>query len=191
MILIFDTECTGAQRNHAHPFDHRNVMCNLGVRVDGKNTIYKIEYDEDPYGEQLQEIKELFSRATLVVGFNCKYDLHWVNRYGIFLNSSCRIFDCQLAYYILDSQQTAYPSLAGVSEAFGLESKLDIVKTEYWDKGLDTNQVPYEILSEYLEQDLVVTEQVYHRLSDELNKTTESMSKLISVSNNKPLRSIS
>ena len=182
MVLIFDTECTGAQRNHAHPFDHRNVMCNLGVRVDGKNTIYKIEYDEDPYGEQLQEIKELFSQATLVVGFNLKYDLHWINRYGISINSGCRIFDCQLAYFILDKQQTAYPSLTGVSEAFGLESKLDIVKTEYWDKGLDTNQVPYEILSEYLEQDLVVTEQVYHRLQEELNKTTESMRKLVSVS---------
>ena len=182
MILIFDTECTGAQRNHAHPFDHRNVMCNIGVRINGKNTIYKIQYDEEPYGETLQELQDLFNRATVVVGFNAKFDLHWLNRYNIFLNSNTRVFDCQLAYYILDRQQTPYPSLSGLSSVFGLESKLDIVKTEYWDKGLDTNEVPYEILSEYLEQDLVVTEQVYHRLSDELSKTSEAMRKLISVS---------
>jgi DNA polymerase I len=181
MELIFDVEATGAQRNHAHPYDHRNVMCNIGVRIDGKNTIYKIQYDDDPYGEALEELKKLFSKSSVVVGFNLKYDLHWLNRYGIFLPDNCRVFDCQLAYYILDYQQTPYPSLNGVAEKFGLESKLDVVKLEYWDKGLDTNQVPYEVLCEYLEQDLVVTEQVYHRVKENLNNASDSMRKLVSL----------
>ena len=182
MILIFDTECTGAQRNHAHPHDHRNVMCNLGVRIDGQNTIFKIQYDDEPYGDKLREIQGLFNRASVVVGFNLKFDLHWIHRYGIILNYNCRVFDCQLAYYILDKQQTPYPSLAGVSEHFGLESKLDIVKEEYWNKGLDTDTVPYEILSEYLEQDLIVTEQVYNKLQEEFHKiASPSMDKLVSI----------
>lgn len=182
--LVIDTENTGAQRNHAHAYDFRNKCCCIGIRnIDtGESNVYKIEYDDDPYGEALEQVKREIATCNVVVMFNGKYDLHWLNRYNIFLNSNTRVFDCQLAYYILDKQQTPYPSLSGLSSVFGLESKLDIVKTEYWDKGLDTNEVPYEILSEYLEQDLVVTEQVYHRLSDELSKTSEAMRKLVSIS---------
>ena len=44
---IFDYEATGAQRNHAHPYDYRNVACNVGFKnIDtGEVKIWKIEYD--------------------------------------------------------------------------------------------------------------------------------------------------
>lgn len=182
MILIFDSEATGAQRNHAHPFDNRNVVCNFGFRHDGKTTIWKIQYDDEPYGKALEEIQKLVNGATLLVGFNLKYDLHWLRRYNISIPSSCRIFDCQLAHFILQAQQAPYPSLDGVSAHYGNEAKLDVVKTEYWNNGLDTNEVPYQILEKYLEQDLTVTEQVYHSLLEDLVKSTRAMRKLVSVS---------
>lgn len=34
-----------------------------------------------------------------------------------------------------------------------LPRKLDIIKLEYWDKGIDTTEIPYEILKEYTIQD--------------------------------------
>lgn len=164
--LIFDAEATGAQRNKANPFDDRNVMCNIGFRnYDTKETeIFKIEYDEEPYGDNLRKIQNLLDSCTTLVGFNAKYDLHWLWRYNLKVPKNCLVYDTQVAYYVAVHQKVKYPSLDGVAEEFGLERKLDVIKTEYWDKGLDTNDVPYPLLSEYLAQDLIVTEQVYEKL---------------------------
>lgn len=184
MKWVFDFEATGSQRNKAHPYDKRNVACNVGFRnIDTNKTIIrKLEYDDSPYGEALQEIQTLLDECTILVGFNIKYDLAWFTRYGLVLNPKTRVFDCQLAYFILTNQLNQYPSLDDVAEFVGVEKKLDIVKTEYWDKGLDTNEVPYEILEEYLEQDLNVTLQVYLKLQEIIAQQSDKMQKLISVS---------
>lgn len=126
MRLVFDTECTGAQRNKAHAYDMRNKMCNLGIKnIDtGETKIWKIEYDYEPYGQALQEIQKWFDQATVLIGVNIKFDLHWISRYGIGIPSNCRVFDCQNAFYILTAQQNKYPSLDGMAEYYGLEKKL-------------------------------------------------------------------
>lgn len=185
MRLVFDVEATGAQRNHAHPFDMRNKMCNIGFKnIDtGEKKIWKIQYDEDPYGHHLREIQEWLNVATLLIGFNAKYDLHWLHRYGLIRNADCRLFDCQLAHFILTHQKVRYPSLDGVAEHYGVEKKLDVVKTEYWDKKLDTDDVPYDILEEYLFQDLEVTHQVYNKLVEDLQQQSYEMNQLVKMSN--------
>lgn len=182
--LVFDVEATGAQRNKAHPFDYTNKACNMGFRdMDtGKVQIYKIEYDEEPYGENLQKIRELIGQTELLVGFNLKYDLHWLRRYGITISDNCRVFDSQLAWFILTNQLNKYPSLDGVAEYYKVAKKLDVVKAEYWDKGMDTDEVPYNILSEYLEQDLNVTQQVYDKVIEHMKSSLYETQKLISVS---------
>jgi DNA polymerase-1 len=180
--LIFDFEATGSQTNRAHPYDLRNKACNVGFRVDGNNKIWKLEYDDSPYGGSLKEIQKLLDDCTMLVGFNLKYDLSWLHRYGLVVKPSTRLFDCQVAYFILTNQRNSYPSLDEVAEFCGTEKKLDVVKLEYWEKGIDTDQVPYEILSEYLEQDLVVTESVYNVLQDIISAQSPKMQKLISMS---------
>src|SRR5690606_32608216 len=42
-----------------------------------------------------------------------------------------------------------------------LPVKLDVVKTEYWDKGIDTKDVPEDILLEYAAYDAQLTLDVY------------------------------
>jgi DNA polymerase I-like protein with 3'-5' exonuclease and polymerase domains len=181
--LIFDAEATGAQRNHANPFDHRNVMCNIGfLNAETNHTdIFKIQYDDEPFGESLRKIQSLLDSCTVLVGFNAKYDLHWLYRYGLTVPDTCYVYDTQVAFYVATHQKNKYPSLDGCAEYFGLPRKLDIVKTEYWDKGLDTDQVPYEILSEYLAQDLVVTHQLYIKLNS--LEMSQAMKKLIKLEN--------
>jgi DNA polymerase I-like protein with 3'-5' exonuclease and polymerase domains len=61
--------------------------------------------------------------------------------------------------------------------------KLDVVKEEYWDKGLDTDEVPYDILCEYLVQDLETTESVFYKLSEMLANSSYEMQKLVKMSN--------
>lgn len=185
MRLVFDCEASGAQRNHAHPFDERNKLCNIGFKdIDsGEKRIFKIEYDDEPYGHHLKEIQQWLDKATLLIGFNAKYDLHWLSRYSLKLSQNCRIFDCQLAHFILTHQKVRYPSLDGVAEYYGVEKKLDVVKTEYWDRGLDTTDVPYYILEEYLTQDLEVTNQVYEKTIEDLSRQSYEMNQLVKMSN--------
>lgn len=168
MLWVFDAEATGAQRNKANPFDERNVLCNIGfMNYETKEKfIFKIQYDDSPYGAELAKIQNILDSCTVLIGFNAKYDLHWLWRYNLKVPDKARVYDTQVAYYLATHQKEKYPSLDGVAQYFGVEQKLDIVKTEYWEKGLDTNQVPYDILSEYLEQDLNVTAQVYQKLQE-------------------------
>ena len=184
MDLVFDVEASGSQRNKAHPYDVRNKMCNIGFfDIDNNNKkIWKIEYDDEPYGQCLQEIQKYLDECTTLIGANIKYDIAWLRRYGLRINPRTRVFDIQLAYYILGAQTESYPSVAGMSEHYGIEGKLDVVKEEYWDKGLDTDEVPYPILCEYLEQDLEVTKQLADILRDEVKNSPFKMQKLISVS---------
>jgi DNA polymerase I-like protein with 3'-5' exonuclease and polymerase domains len=72
-----------------------------------------------------------------------------------------RIFDTQLAEYTISNQLRSYPSLNDTALSYALEGKLDIVKTDYWDKGLDTTQVPEEVLRTYLKQDVDQTWEVF------------------------------
>lgn len=185
MNLVFDFEATGAQRNHAHPYDPRNKACNLGIKnlQTGETKIWKLEYDDNPYGQHLKEIQTLLDECSTLIGANAKYDLGWFSRYGLRIGKSTRIFDVQLAFYIITNQQHSYPSLDQMADFFGVAKKLDIVKEEYWNMGLDTDQVPYDILCEYLSQDLEVTEQVYRALQDVMyNSTSIEMDRLIKMS---------
>lgn len=98
--------------------------------------------------------------ASVIVGFNIKFDLHWIRRAGFDI-SKIKVWDCQVAEFLLNYQKTPYPSLDGAAEKYGFPKKLDVVKLEFWDKGIDTDMIPRDVLSAYLTQDLLLTEQIF------------------------------
>ena len=106
-------------------------------------------------------IQSTFDDAQMVVFFNAKFDLHWLRRLGLRFSVRLPIWDCQLAEFILSNQRWKYPSLDGACAKRNLPRKLDVVKTEYWDKGIDTTAVPFDILNEYLQGDIVSTYSLY------------------------------
>lgn len=150
-VLILDVETTTS--NKGNPFDQTNKLVCIGFKWLHENvsTIVWGKFESNQF---------LIDNADLIVGFNIKFDLHWLRKIGIDI-SNVKVWECQIAEFILNNQSTPYPSLDQAAEKYGFEKKLDIVKTEYWDKGIDTDQIPREILSEYLSQDLNLTEQVY------------------------------
>lgn len=160
---VLDTESTTFRKGN--PYSDRNKLCIVGLRLtleDGlKEThVFKVEYDSTPYGPVLEQIGRLVAACPTIVGFNLKHDLGWLARYGIRLSSVQRIFDCQLAYFIYDNQRTPYPSLNGCLSHFGLPPKSDVVEREYWSVGIDTTEVPLDILTEYNRTDLERTDQL-------------------------------
>jgi DNA polymerase I-like protein with 3'-5' exonuclease and polymerase domains len=141
---VLDVETTTFAKGN--PFSRRNKLIVVGIG--------------DYMGLDKTEIQSRIDNTQLLVGFNIKFDLHHIKNYEIDF-SRCAVWDCQLAAFLLSGQSTPYPSLNSVSELYGLGSKLDVVSTEYWDKGIDTDDIPQEVLYEYLQQDLLLTEQVY------------------------------
>ena len=143
-------------------FDVETTISNKGSPYDRSNFVVLWGYHGSNFGSSISTNLEPFTREMgTVVGFNLKFDLTWAKRNGILLDELV-IHDCQLAHFLLTGQSSAYPSLDRVSEQLGLGRKLDKVK-EYWEAGINTDQIPDEILREYLVQDLLLTEQVYLR----------------------------
>lgn len=177
--LIVDVETTIS--NKGNPFDERNKLCYVGLFNSNRIDLYDIDYSRDPNREKLNLIQRSIDSYNVLVGFNIKFDLHWLKRYGLNFESK-KIWDCQLVHFILQGQQNPYPSLNQVCEHYGFETKLDVVSTEYWKNKIDTTEIPKDILEEYLEQDLKLTEKIYLKQVEEV-KQNPLLARLISLHN--------
>ena len=170
-ILTFDTETTTFQKGN--PFSRRNKLCYVGVDLNDLYWDFPIEYDIRPYGEHLKKIINMVQQADLIVGFNLKFDLHWLRRYEPFLDIRGVVWDCQLAEFILSYQRNAYPTLNESAARFGLGSKLDSVSENYWNNGIDTPDVPEDTLRDYLKRDVELTKQLYFKQYEELHRRNQ------------------
>ena len=177
--LILDVETT--INNKGNPFDETNKLCYIGLLGSTPRTI-SIEYGDEPYRHKLEEVQKEIDNNEILVGFNIKFDLHWIRKYGINFVGK-RIWDCQLVHFILTGQQYPYPSLNGVSAYYDLGSKLDVIATEYWSNKIDTPNIPKDLLEEYLIQDLQLTQKVYEKQMEEFAVSTKAMQRLISLHN--------
>lgn len=155
--LVIDVETTGATNGtKGNPFCPSNKLCCIGLGApSGDVQVLPIDYlGEGKNGHHLKQVQERINAAKLVITFT-KFDPLWLRRYGIKLN--CPYYDLQSAEFILNGQRTVgigFDSVNDLLASYGLEAKKDIVKEEYWKKGLDTDQVPWEILEEYTAHDV-------------------------------------
>jgi DNA polymerase I len=99
----------------------------------------------------------------MLIGHNIKFDLHYLmvqhSSAGAWLHTG-EIWDTQLAEYLLSGQTKIYPSLDYCSEKYGGTLKDDQIK-KMWDAGVDTEDIPLELLKEYLSNDVNNTELVF------------------------------
>ncbi len=142
MIVTFDVETS--TKNKGNPFTASGKLVSYAVKVDDRPTEFSYYTDI----EFLKNLREAIPNATRIIGFNVKFDLHWARRQGLVPNSGCRIWDCQIAEFLLRGQQGSYPSLNEALARFGLEAKDDKV-AEYWNLGVDTQDIPVDELKFY------------------------------------------
>lgn len=174
-VLVLDVESTTKAKGH--PFHRDNKLCLVGL-YDG-TTYYEfdIEYTDSPYGSALKDIKRLIESCDLLVGVNIKFDLHWIRRY-IHDIKFPTIFDCQLCAFILDCQQSPYPSLDKICNLYGILGKSGNPVHELWDQGYDTPNIDRAILSEYLKGDCTKTYEVYLKQQQAIKPEQQSLIKL-------------
>lgn len=120
-------------------------------------------------------IQSLLNDASILIGFNIKFDLSWLLECGFIIN--CPVWDCQLAEYVMNQPNVIQPSLDEVAAMYNLPQKFDIVKENYWKKGINTDAVPFNILKEYGEQDVNITYEIYKKQKAKLE--TEELKHLL------------
>jgi DNA polymerase I-like protein with 3'-5' exonuclease and polymerase domains len=145
-VLALDTESNTYNKGHA--FDSR-----------AKLVCYSVSSSEDHYAAYKwpdPDCQRFVDSHDLIIGFNFKHDYHTLRVNGVDLSKK-QIWDVQLAEFILSNQTNKFPSLEGTCQKYGIPGKLDVVKTEYWDKGTQTEDIPWDILSDYAAHDAKVT----------------------------------
>lgn len=150
-ILVFDVETT--TKNKGHPFNPDNTLISYAYT----NPIVFKHHSDPDFRSGLTEIQHA---CSMCVGFNVKFDLHWLHNQGITLKVNQQVWDCSLAEFVISGQTARMISLDQTLESYGLPLKHDKVK-EYWDAGIDTKDIPVPILEEYNKHDVVSTEAVY------------------------------
>lgn len=155
MIAVLDTETTIYEKGN--PFSRKNRLCYVGVYNPGRPLL-----TGPP--TVFPDARSILDDAQYVVGFNTKFDLHWLRRsFGWTPSKKQRIWDCQLAYFLLTGQRRPYPSLEEVRDFHGIRRKDTKRSVDYWDRRIDTPDIPKEIVLLDLQNDLLDTYEVYQR----------------------------
>jgi len=170
-MICIDVETT--TYSSGSPFDRRNQLVAIAFREQGGQTCV---LPNSP--ETIQKLSRALQKAPTIIGFNLKFDLHWLRLAGLDFQG-CRVYDAQLAEYILSGQTHKFPSLDDVAFKYTGLRKIDKVK-DLWDQGVQTTDIPWEVLAEYAAKDVDLTISVAEKQRD---ATPDSLKKLISVCN--------
>lgn len=104
-----------------------------------------------------------YSNMELLVGHNIKFDLLYLLRQQEFKEKvfpRILIWDTALVEYIITGQDHKFPSLDNCAVKYGGTVKPSKIK-ELWDSGVDTDDIDYDMMVEYLTGDIINTEKVF------------------------------
>ena len=156
-IVVFDFE--GTTFNVCNVYDERTWVNLLSIKVISAKSASTLSFTK-PW--DVGRIREILDSATLLIGFNIKFDLAWARReFGFIPKFGTRIYDPQYVEYLFSNQTWRFPDLRTACIKRNVQAKMDHIKENYWDKGIDTNQIPMDELIEYCEGDVESTYQLY------------------------------
>lgn len=150
MVFDLETENHTSRRRKANPFDQQNWIVAVGWKLQGDpccGWTYHPQYDRSVSMDIPEDVQ-------LLVGFNIKFDLHWLwgtPQMRAYFKRGGKIWDCQYVEYLLEGQKESFHmcALNDVAPRYGGTKKIDAVK-EMWEAGYRTSQVPEDLLIDYL-----------------------------------------
>jgi DNA polymerase I-like protein with 3'-5' exonuclease and polymerase domains len=109
------------------------------------------------FNVNFKEIQDAIDTADIIGGHNLKHDASILTTMGRIQIPPHKMHCTQLTEFILSGQnrERAY-SLNAVAEGYGLELKDEAVRS-YWDRGIQTYDIPSDILGPYCEKDCEIT----------------------------------
>jgi len=138
----------------AHPMHPDNKVVAWGITKD-----YPYYDPQTTYTEVVFEaFVEACTPDNVFCGHNLAFDLMYLYKNPRLKQKlqAHKIWDTQLAEYILSAQQIKWSSLDELSVQYGLPVKDDTIK-KYFQAGLGSDKIPKEELIPYLEQDVTNT----------------------------------
>ena len=166
--IAIDTETTSI--NKGHPYDIRNdIVCwSWANRLGSHSAMW----------DSPKTVEKTIENHDLVVFFNGKFDVAWLRRMGVSFDDF-RVWDVQLGEFVLGYQLNKFPSLNDTCAKYNIPLKLDKVK-EYWDNGVDTKDIPQDILLEYAAYDADLTLQCFYKQLALMTPAQRTLVKLMS-----------
>ena len=159
--LVLDLETTNKNKGEdaigdfsASPFHPENEIVIVGAKFSSGA----------PYVYSNGDINSnIIKHYDIIVGHNIKFDFHYMMRHIPGFHEAMpemHIWDTQLAEYLLTGQQAKWATLDSLSEKYGGTLKDNCIK-DYWESGVDTEDIPRELLEEYCLADVCNTEIVF------------------------------
>jgi len=159
MNLVIDLETTircPVGNNSGNPMWRGNKVIAWGTQIIGGTSGYW--YDKE--GVDLTRLRKVCDISSLVIGHNVKFDLLYI--YRDTSNKLPRIWDTQLAAYLLSGQKHMYASLDELTaEYIGKHALKDDKIKAYWKAGVQTEDIPKEELLDYLKGDVENTAAIF------------------------------
>lgn len=157
LIRAIDTETPKFDKKEiwrGNPYgDMRDVVCWSWTTVDEKGV--------SKMWDGPSHVQELIDEADLIVFFNGKHDVSWLRKHGVDF-SKTKVWDVQLGEFVLSRQTHKFPSLNETCIKYGHPTKDDKIK-EFWDAGVDTCDIPHDILLPYSALDSELTLKCYYK----------------------------
>lgn len=169
-ILVFDSE---HREGVYKPWEENFVLSCIRYSIFKTEETLWIDHKNIPKA-LLENKDELWSRfqtaineSDIIVGHNLKHDMKVCIHCGDINFEGKKLWDTQVAEYLLSGQDSERQfNLDSIAEHRKIGRKISLIK-EYWDAGIHTEDVPYEILDEYVAQDVELTKQIFEQQYEE------------------------
>lgn len=175
MRVVLDVENTVTKSGgklHLDPFTPTNSLVMIGIQVEEEEprhyTFDHSEYDcnYEYRKKDCEEVQEILDQATLLIGHNINHDLLWIWETGFKYDGP--VWDTMLAEYVLQRGDKQPLSLEACAERRDLDVKKQDTLKQYLKQGVPVNEIPYELLKEYLYADLGATWGLFYDQSADL-----------------------
>ena len=147
------------------PFNPSNQLVSVGLaqHVNGAwddTKYFCINHSSEPsYPDGKPIIQNYLNTCTLLIGHNIKHDLKWLYSCGFTYDG--KVWDTQLAEYILQRGAKKPLSLAVLAEEHDLPRKKSDLIQNYMDRRESFYNIPWEVIEEYGMADVVSTCALY------------------------------
>jgi DNA polymerase I-like protein with 3'-5' exonuclease and polymerase domains len=166
-VLDFETTTLKKYKCKANPFYNKMVAAVFAANNEFKTL----------YGKPLryEEFKSYIEWAHLLVGHNLSFDLLYIwgeEHFQEWIRRGGRIWDTQAVEHILTGQQEKYKDLALrriAVDKYGCDRRKKGMES-YWDKSIDTINIPKHIVIEDVLSDGVDTLQVFLKQQEKVKE---------------------
>lgn len=136
---------------------------------------FKSSEEKKPVSKWLyqDELKNIEIDEEVIVAHNAKVDLLYLWHLEGLQNAfkrGLKVWDTSLAHYMLSGQKEKFPALRAIAVNNYKRPERAKLMEAYWDKGIDTCDIPKNIVINDVENDVLDTEAIYLQQVEEAKK---------------------